>query len=150
MDWQTRLITLYVFVCDHFRQGLWIHAQRFAPYADLGFTDEEVVTIYLAGILDKQREIRTIHPHAHDYWHDGFLRLPGYGAYVRRLNRGAEVFPVLLERLCPKGEPPTDLGLVDSQPVSWPNNAADSTPRLPARSWRTAGIAPPRSCTTTA
>jgi hypothetical protein len=35
----------------HFDQGLWIHAQRFAPHADLGFTDEEEVTLYLAGIL---------------------------------------------------------------------------------------------------
>lgn len=52
IDWQTQLITLYLFVCEHFNQGLWIHAQRFAPHADLGFTDEEVVTLYLAGILD--------------------------------------------------------------------------------------------------
>lgn len=53
MDWQIRLVTFYVFVCDHFAQGLWTHAQCFAPYVDLGFTDEEVVTVYLAGILDK-------------------------------------------------------------------------------------------------
>ena len=117
MDWQTRLITLYLFVCDHFTQGLWIHAQRFAPYADLSFTDEEVVTIYLAGILDQKRKIRTIHNHARDYWADWFPRLPGYGAYVRRLNRLAEVFPALLERLCPEGPPPTGIGLIDSQPV---------------------------------
>ncbi|MBL8253221.1 MAG: hypothetical protein JNJ76_06430 [Candidatus Competibacter sp.] len=40
MDWQTQLITLYPFVCEHVNQGLWIHAQRFAPHSDLGFTDE--------------------------------------------------------------------------------------------------------------
>lgn len=117
MDWQTRLITLYLSVCEHFAQGLWIHAQRFAPHADLGFTDEEVVTIYLAGILDKKREIQTIHRHAHDYWADWFPRLPCYGAYVRRLNRLAEVFPALLERLCPEGPPSARVGLVDSLPV---------------------------------
>lgn len=117
MDWQTQLITLYLFVCEHFDQGLWIHAQRFAPHADLGFTDEEVVTLYLAGILDKKRDIRTIYDHARNYWSDWFPRLPGYGAYVRRLNRLADVFPVLLERLCPEGPPSTDIGLTDSQPV---------------------------------
>lgn len=117
MDWQTRLVTLYLFVCDHFAQGIWIHAQRFAPHADLGFTDEEVVTIYLAGILDKKREIRTIHDHARNYWAEWFPRLPCYGAYVRRLNRLADVFPALLERLCPEGPPSTCVGLVDSQPV---------------------------------
>lgn len=117
MDWQTRLITLYLFVCEHFAQGLWIHAQRFAPYADLSFTDEEVITVYLAGILDKKREIQTLHQHAQDYWADWFPHLPGYGAYVRRLNRLAEVFPPLLERLCPEGPPRTEIGLMDSQPV---------------------------------
>lgn len=117
MDWQTRLITLYLFVCEHYRQGLWIHGQRFTPYADLRFTDEEVITLYLAGILDKKREIRTIYDHACDYWRDWFPRLPGYGAYVRRLNRLAEVFPALLEKLCPEEELLTDIGLVDSQPV---------------------------------
>ena len=80
MDWQTQLITLYLFVCEHFDQGLWIHAQRFAPYTDLSFTDEEVVTLYLAGILDKKRDIRAIHDHARAYWSDWFPRLPGYGA----------------------------------------------------------------------
>ncbi len=103
--------------CEHFAQGLWIHAQRFAPHAAPSFTDEEVVTIYLAGILDKKREIQTIHGHARDYWADWFPRLPCYGAYVRRLNRLAEVFPPLLERLCPEGPPSTRIGLVDSQPV---------------------------------
>lgn len=117
MDWQTQLITLYLFVCDHFAQGLWVHAQRFAPYADRSFTDEEVVTIYLAGLLDKKRETRTIHDHARAYWGDWFPRLPGYGAYVRRPNRLAAVFPTLLERLCPEGPPRTGIGLIDSQPV---------------------------------
>ena len=117
MDWQTQLITLYLFVCEHFDQGLWIHVQRFAPHTDLSFTDEEVVTLYLAGILDKQRDIRAIHDHARDYWSDWFPRLPGYGAYVRRLNRLADVFPVLLERLCPEGPPAIAIGLTDSQPV---------------------------------
>lgn len=117
MDWQTQLITLYLFVCEHFDQSPWIHVQRFAPHTDLSFTDEEVVTLYLAGILDKQRDIRAIHDHARDYGSDWFPRLPGYGAYVRRLNRLADVFPVLLERLCPEGPPAIAIGLTDSQPV---------------------------------
>ena len=35
---------------------------------------------------------------------------------MRRLNRLADVFPVLLERLCPEGPPSTNIGLTDSQP----------------------------------
>jgi hypothetical protein len=48
VDWQTRLTSLYLFICEHFAQNFWIHAQRFAPHADQGFIDEDVVTTYLA------------------------------------------------------------------------------------------------------
>ncbi len=150
MDWQTRLITLYLFVCEQFAQGLWIHAQRFAPHADLGFTDEEVVTIYLAGILDKKREIHAIHRHTHDYWMDWFPRLPGYCAYVRRLNRLAGGFPALLERLCPEGPPSTPIGLVDSKPVVLAQQSRRFKAKVARRELANSGFAPPRSCTTTA
>ncbi len=40
MDWQCQLITLYPIVCEHDREELGILVQRFAPYADLRFTDE--------------------------------------------------------------------------------------------------------------
>ena len=62
--------------CEHFDQDIWTHAQRFAPHADSGFTGEEVVTLYLAGTLDKQRDIRAIHDHARDYGSDGFPASP--------------------------------------------------------------------------
>jgi hypothetical protein len=61
MDWQSQLITLYLNVCELYRQELWVHVQRFAPYADLRFTDEAVLTLYLFGILDKKREIKTLY-----------------------------------------------------------------------------------------
>ena len=46
MDWHAQLITLYLAVCSHWQEVGWAQAQRHAPYADLDFTDEEVVTIY--------------------------------------------------------------------------------------------------------
>ena len=45
MDWHAQLITLYLAVCKHWQEVGWAQAQRHAPYADLDFTDEEVVTI---------------------------------------------------------------------------------------------------------
>jgi len=57
MDWQEQLITIYLYVCKHYRDGLWAYCQRMSNYADLSFADEEVITIYLFGIIDGKREI---------------------------------------------------------------------------------------------
>lgn len=47
MNWQDQLITIYLFVCKHYREDLWVYSQRMSNHADLSFTDEEIVTIYL-------------------------------------------------------------------------------------------------------
>ena len=118
MDWQLQLITLYLEVCKHWQEGGWVQAQRYAPYADLTFTDEEVATLYLfAVVVENKRQIKDIHTHARRYWRDWFPRLPGYGAYVQRLNRIADCFPPLLERFCETGGEASMAGLVDSMPV---------------------------------
>jgi hypothetical protein len=51
-------ITLYLAVCKHWQAVGWAQAQRHAPYANLEFTDEEVVTIYrFAVALEQKRQI---------------------------------------------------------------------------------------------
>jgi hypothetical protein len=112
MDWQAPLIALYLAVCKHGQEMGWAQAQCHAPYANLDFTDEEVVTIYLfAVVMEQKRQIKVIHRHAGRYWRDWFPRLPGYGAYVQRLNRLADCFPSLLERFCATGEAASFAGL---------------------------------------
>ncbi len=117
MDWHVPLITLYLAVCKHWQEGGWEQARRYTPYADLSCSDEEVITIYLFAVMEKKRQIKDIHEHARRYWRDWFPKLPGYGAYVQRLNRIADGFPALLERFCETGEAPSLAGLVDSMPV---------------------------------
>jgi hypothetical protein len=117
MDWQTQLITLYLTVCKHYRDELWVYAQRFAPYTDLSFSDEEVIVIYLFGIIEKRREVKTIYAHAARYWHDWFPTLPSYVAYVQRLNQLADVFAVLLEKFCPTDTAVVPTGLADAMPI---------------------------------
>lgn len=109
MDWQTQLMTVYLTGCEHYRREPWIPIQRFAPYADLRFTDEEVITLYLFGILQKQREIKTLYTHADRYWREWFPHLPSSTAYGQRLNRVADVFPALLETLSPADAPGTPI-----------------------------------------
>jgi len=118
MDWQMQLITLYLEVCKHWQEAGFAQTQRYAPCADLGFTDEGLVTIYLFAVASEQkRQAKDIHRHAGRYWRDGFPRLPGYGAYVQRLNRIADCFPTLLERFCETRGAASLAGLVDSMPV---------------------------------
>lgn len=118
MDWQLQLITRYLAVCKHGQEGGWAQVQRHAPFADLRFTDEEVVTLYrFAVAMEKKRHIKDIHEHAQRYWRDWFPHLPGYGAYVQRLNRIADCFPSLWERFCETGEAASFAGLADAMPV---------------------------------
>ncbi len=66
-------------------------------YADLSFSDEEVITLYLFGVIDKNREIKKMYDYADRHLHGWFPRLPSYTAYVQRLNKVADVFAPLLE-----------------------------------------------------
>ena len=53
MNWQIQLITIYLMVCKHYESHLWIYCQRMSNHTDLSFSDEEAITLYLFGVLDK-------------------------------------------------------------------------------------------------
>ena len=74
MDWQLRLITLYEFICNEYRKQLWAYCQRFSPYVALTFSDEEVLCVYLWGILDKRRDLRSIYDHTQRHLSEWFPR----------------------------------------------------------------------------
>ncbi len=69
-----------------------------SAHADLSFSDEEVVTIFLYGLMDKKTELKTIYTHAHHSWKAWFPKLPSYTVFVQRLNRISEVFPPLVPK----------------------------------------------------
>ena len=96
MDWQDQLITLYLYVCKHYQQSLWVYCQRMSTFADLSFSDEEVITIYLFGVVDKMREIKTIYTYAARHLRRWFPNLPSYVGFVQPLNKVADVFAPLL------------------------------------------------------
>lgn len=116
MDWQIQLISLYDMVCKYYQQGLWVYCQRFSPHGDLSFTDEEIITLYLFGIINKHTQILAIYNEADRHLRDGFPRLPSYPGFVQRLNKLDIVFAPLIEILCPKGPPLRD-GFIDSAPI---------------------------------
>jgi hypothetical protein len=120
MNWQDRLITIYLYVCKHYQDKLWIYNQRMSNYADLSFTDEEVISVYLFGVLDKHRTIKGIYDYADRHLRPWFPRLPSYVAYVQRLNRVADVFAPLLETIQQEQAPENghQAWLIDSFPVT--------------------------------
>ena len=120
MNWQDQLITIYLFVCKHYQKNLWTLCQRMSNYADLSFTDEEVITIYLFGVIDKNKEIKTIYKYADRHLRDWFPKLPSYTAYVQRLNKVADVFAPLLEVIQHEQEEKNkdQVWLMDSFPVA--------------------------------
>lgn len=120
MEWQESLITLYLYVCKHYREGLWAYCQRMSNYADLKLTDEEVITIYLFGIIDGRTEISKIYEYSDRHLRGWFPKLSSYEAYVQRLNRVAEVFAPLLEVMVSEKERDgfNTAWLIDSFPVA--------------------------------
>jgi hypothetical protein len=99
MDWKIRLITLYVYVCTQFDRDLWIYCQRFTNNNKPEFTDEEVLTVFLFGIMQRRFELRSIYDYARNHLSDWFPNLPSYVAFVNRINRFSCVFPALIERI---------------------------------------------------
>jgi len=97
MDWQEQLITIYLYVCKHYEQELWVYCQRMSNHVDLSFSDEEVITLYLFGLIDKNKEIKQIYKYADRHLRSWFPQLPSYVAFIQRLNKVSDIFAPLLE-----------------------------------------------------
>jgi len=119
MNWEEQLIQLYCDVCQLYHDELWQYCERFSNNALPKFTDEEVITIYLFGIIRKRFDVTQIFKYTRDHLRSWFQTLPSYGGYVQRLNKLSAVFPPLLNALAPKwGGPKVNLAvLLDSMPM---------------------------------
>ncbi|MFO1434124.1 MAG: transposase [Candidatus Competibacteraceae bacterium] len=133
MDGEVQLITLYEFVCKHYREQVWVYCQRFSPFVDLTFTDEEVLCIYLWGVLEKQREVKDIYDHTRRHLGAWLPHLPSYGGYVQRLNRVAGVFAPrreLGQQTCPHTGVLEPIRLLDSLPIKVAHAKCSSRARV--------------------
>jgi len=121
MDWLEEIISVYLYVCSEYANGLWTYCQRFSNYADLSFSDEDVITIYMYGIMAGLTTKKQIYKHSKNYWYNLFPNLPGYEAYVQRVNRLGDLFVEMIARLqrsFPSGLFTADhRRLVDSMPI---------------------------------
>lgn len=120
MDWQLQLITLFVFISNCYDDYLWIYAQRMSPNASPEFSDAEVITVYLWGVMRGYHQIQDIHQYTRDHLHQWFPKLPGYVSYIQRLNRLSEVFVPLIAQIqqdFPQMQGVEMIRLIDSMPI---------------------------------
>jgi hypothetical protein len=101
-DLESQLIAIYLFICDQYDAVLKHHCQRFSNNAVPIFTDEEALTVYIFGILQNQMQLKDIYRYTRTHLLEWFPDMPSYTAFVNRINRLNNVFPVLNECLLNK------------------------------------------------
>ena len=121
MDWQDTLISLYLYLFKQHKNKLAPYAERFSNnHHQPTFTDTEVLTIYLFGLIRGHKTIQAIHTYTRDHLSDWFPDLICYGGYVQRLNRLCELFPVLIEEVLgayPQHQLTKNVRIIDSMPI---------------------------------
>ncbi|MCB0261537.1 MAG: transposase [Calditrichaeota bacterium] len=120
MNWQLQLITLYDHIDTFYHSELWVYCQRMSNNSSSSFSDVEAITIYLFGIIKKQREVIDIYSYTRNHLSDWFPNLPAYSVYIRRLNYICEVFAPLIEKILetfPQTGVFKDIKLIDSMPI---------------------------------
>lgn len=120
MNWETQLISLYVYICKQFTNRLIAHCQRMSNNYQPDFTDEEVLTIYIFGILQEKYKVKQIYNYTRNHLNDWFPLLPSYQAFNARLNRLHDIFPALIEQIlidAPFLNVFRSMRLIDSMPV---------------------------------
>ena len=118
--WTEQLITLYCTVCRYYDSGISAQVQRFSNNFRPQFTDEEAITVFLWGILQRRLEVKAIYQYTLMHLLDWFPRLPSYQAFDRRLGELSPAFAALAERLIEEKRPDARdmyVLLVDSLPI---------------------------------
>ena len=121
---EIQLIQLYLWVCTAYDKHPTLKYQRWSnnPSEPL-FTDQELMTVYLFGVLKGHFKQKAIHRYVQEHWGGWFPQLPSYQAFNHRLNLLHEVWPVLLGELwselgCPAAVAVDGLDqLLDSLPI---------------------------------
>lgn len=119
MCWELRLISLYIEISEHYKRDLWVTCQRFTNGGLKNCSDEEILTVYLFGILQGFRTIKSLHRYALTHLGSYFPGLPQYAAFVHRVNKLSEALRLFLNIIQSPRVLQDDPGvyLVDSFPI---------------------------------
>jgi hypothetical protein len=120
VDWQEQLISVYLLVCKEYQEKLAGYISRLSNHSDMSFSDEEVMTVYMYGIMNGHSKVKTIYNYTARHLPDWFPNLPSYVGFVQRINKISHLFEVLVDSLL--GMLPVNVQhklpvLIDSMPI---------------------------------
>lgn len=133
MDWQDQLINIYLIVCQEYKSHLWKYCERFTNNSSPKFTDQEVITIYIYGIMEHLLTVKEIHRFANNHLRSWFPRLPEYEAFNARLSllcSALEHLIPMLEKKVSSASVIPHVRLTDSMPIILAKNRRASHARV--------------------
>lgn len=132
MDWQFRLIEVYDKTCELWKQGLCFHAERMSNNKEQLITDEEIVAIFLNGIMTGKTNLKSIYNFTVQHLHGWFPQLGTYEVFTRRVNQLAGVFVALVEELSKIASPLVagKIKIIDSLPIVMANAKRSSRAKV--------------------
>lgn len=96
---ELQLIELYLWVCLVYDKHPLLKYQRRSNNWQPGFTDQELITVYLFGHLQGHYRQKRIYEYIKRHFSDWFPNLPSYQAFNGRLNQLTEALQVMLYEL---------------------------------------------------
>lgn len=120
MEWKEKLIILYLYISESKAIKNYLSSIRQSNNCSLLFTDEEAMTVYIYGVLQKHSKVKDIYQYTKQHLSSWFPNLPSYQAFDHRLNTIGESFTVLINELIEQGTtslPFVSESLLDSMPI---------------------------------
>lgn len=99
MDNSTLLVTLFCYVSEKLKTDITKHVARMSNNSQPAFTDEEIITVYIFGIIKYRTKMKCIYNYIKNHYSDWFPELPSYTAFNVRINRICNIFAPLCEKL---------------------------------------------------
>ena len=99
MTWKENLIKLYFYISEDKGIQRYLSSMRMSNNQTLGFTDEEVMTVYIFGITQNLSKVKHIYNYTKRHLSDWFPLLPSYQAFNDRLNKLHGCFEVLVQSI---------------------------------------------------
>jgi hypothetical protein len=130
MEWKEKLISLYLYISENKAIKNYLQNIRQSNNYLPEFTDEEAMTIYIYGILQKRTTVKEIYQYIEQHLKDWFPALPSYQAFDNRLNTIAGAFGVLTNELLKQGIKGLDFSsesVLDSLPIIVAGNRRSSS-----------------------